>query len=87
MRETIDIPLSALSKLDLLEGEKVVGELHGNKVRFTVIKVEQQEPKENAVQAFLQEWSGILKTKRISKQDHAGDPRMLYYIDKYQLDQ
>ena len=87
MRETIDIPLSALNQLDLHDGEKVVGELHGNVVRFTVVKVEQHEQKKNAAKAFLEKWSGVLNAKSISKEDYANDPRMLHYIDKYQLDQ
>lgn len=86
MKESIDIPLSLLNTLDLHDGEKVIGELHGNVVRFTVIKMEEQEAKKNAGEAFLEEWAGVLSSKRISKDDHMDDSRMLHYIDKYQLD-
>lgn len=83
MRETIDIPLALLKKLNLHDGEKVVGELHGNIVRFSVIEVEASPPSEDRILkglAFLDQWKGI--GKNILNKDFTDDPRAEYLLNR-----
>lgn len=86
MSKTLTLPKNEFfSQLDLHDGARITAEVRGEFVHLTVFE-EEQEPKKNAAKAFLEKWSGILKSKEFKKEDHADDPRMLYYIDKYQLD-
>ena len=83
MNKTIDIPLKSLTQLDLHDGEKVVGELHGNIVRFTVVKVEETPPSKTQIQkglAFLEKWKGI--GKNLLERDLLDDPRAEYLLNR-----
>ncbi len=50
MNEIVDIPSKFLTQLNLHDGEKAVGELHGDVVRFTVVRAEERIPSKLQVQ-------------------------------------
>lgn len=87
MSKTLTLPKDQIfAQLDLHDGARVTAEVRGELVHLTVFD-EEPEFQKNAGKAFLKKWAGVLKGKKFKKESYADDPRMLYYMDKYQLDQ
>ncbi len=83
MNEIVDIPSKFLTQLNLHDGEKAVGELHGDVVRFTVVRAEEKPPSKLQVQnglAFLEKWKGI--GKNLLEKDLSNDPRAEYLLSR-----